>query len=42
MTVLLIILGLIAILVGGCFALLVAISAKIEAYQRLNGEPPAP
>ena len=30
-------------LVGGCFAVLMAINAKIEAYQRLYGEGrPAP
>jgi hypothetical protein len=36
-------LGVIIVLLAGCFALLVAIHSKIEAYHRLNGEgPPAP
>jgi hypothetical protein len=32
--------GLIVLLLAGCFAMLVAISAKIDAYRRVNGEEP--
>lgn len=33
---------LIALLFAGCFAVLVSINAKIEAYHRLKGDDAAP